>query len=191
MLDNVSKHWPIFTAIAITIVSLFNIGFFLPIGVHFIGTMDVTNVIYSFGLVFGFIAVLGPIIAQNLEKPFDWLGTLRKDRGAGVKALGVILILSGLFGMIAGSYFGVELAYFVVWAGVFTSIMLAAEYHVFITSGSVSVGRTILAFWGLMLFLVLLGAWVCSLQLNSFQTFDVTTKNGVFTNARIIRSSSS
>jgi hypothetical protein len=93
--------------------------------------------------------------------------------------------------MIAGSYFGFMLSYFVVWTGVFTSIMLAAEYHVFRATGSVSAGRTILAFWGLMIFLVQLGAWICTLQLNSPQTFEVSTKDRTFANARIMRSSSS
>ena len=70
MLENISKYWALLTVTAFAIVSLFNIGYFYVIGLHFIGVMDLTNVIYSVGLVLGFL--LPPLVALPIERIEDF-----------------------------------------------------------------------------------------------------------------------
>lgn len=43
MLERLLKYWPIIAATALAIVSVFNIGYFAIIGLHFIGVMDLSN----------------------------------------------------------------------------------------------------------------------------------------------------
>ncbi|RXG85646.1 hypothetical protein [Bradyrhizobium zhanjiangense] len=51
MLENVTKYWPFITLCALAVVSVFNMGYFTLIGYHFIGVMDLSNVVYPVGLV--------------------------------------------------------------------------------------------------------------------------------------------
>ncbi|MEA2876881.1 MAG: hypothetical protein QOF14_2077 [Hyphomicrobiales bacterium] len=61
MLDKLLKYWPLVTVASLAIVSVFNVGYFSVIGLHFVGVMDLTNIVYSIGLVFGL--AIAPLIA--------------------------------------------------------------------------------------------------------------------------------
>jgi hypothetical protein len=54
MLMNVLGQWPHISVAAFALGAVFNIGYYSEIGLHFIGTADLTNLVYSAGLVFGF-----------------------------------------------------------------------------------------------------------------------------------------
>jgi hypothetical protein len=45
VLDYLLKYWPLVTVAALALVSVFNVGYFGVIGMHFIGVMDLTNII--------------------------------------------------------------------------------------------------------------------------------------------------
>jgi hypothetical protein len=46
-MDRLLKYWPLIAAGAIVLVSVFNIGYFSILGMHFIGVMDISNVVYT------------------------------------------------------------------------------------------------------------------------------------------------
>ena len=51
MLDSLTKIFSVATLGFLFLMALFNIGYFYAIGFHFIGVMDISNVVYTFGLV--------------------------------------------------------------------------------------------------------------------------------------------
>ncbi|NPU66550.1 hypothetical protein HL667_16215 [Bradyrhizobium sp. 83012] len=191
VLERISKHWPIFTAIAIAIVSLFNIGYFLPIGIHFIGIVDITNIAYSFGLVIVLILLLGPIIFGVVQESGPSVMAQLRKRGLGAKVFAALLILSAPLGLMVGHVFGFSLLLATVWAAIFSIYMAAFTYDDFVNAGLVSSKGIFFLTWAAMLLVVLSGAWVCTHQMNSTEIFEVATKERVFTNAKVLRSSSS
>jgi hypothetical protein len=60
MLEKISKVWPLVTVAAFAIVSIFNVGYFVMPGLHFIGVMDVSNIVYPTGLI---LSLLLPALA--------------------------------------------------------------------------------------------------------------------------------
>jgi hypothetical protein len=66
MLERLMKYWPIITVSAVTIVSVFNIGYFTIIGMHFLGVMDISNIVYAVGLVFGLLIIPIVMFPDNL-----------------------------------------------------------------------------------------------------------------------------
>lgn len=55
MLENISRYWAQVSLAALAIAASFNIGDFGRIGMHSIGVVDLSNVVYSFASVFGFL----------------------------------------------------------------------------------------------------------------------------------------
>ncbi|WP_315775582.1 hypothetical protein [Bradyrhizobium sp. SZCCHNR1053] len=191
VLERISKHWPIFTAIAIAIVSLFNIGYFMPIGIHFIGIVDITNIAYSFGLVIVLILLLGPTIFGVIQESGPSVMAQLRKRGIGAKVFAALLILSAPLGMMAGHIYGVTLPSAIVWVAAISIYMAAFSYDDLVSAGSVNSSGIFFSSWAAMLFFVLIGAWVCTLQMKSSEVFEVATKERVFADAKILRSSSS
>ncbi|MET4313550.1 hypothetical protein [Bradyrhizobium sp. RT4b] len=72
MLENVTKYWPFVTLCAVAVVSIFNMGYFTLIGYHFIGVMDLSNVVYPVGLV---LCLAIPALAFF---PLDFVEQLRR-----------------------------------------------------------------------------------------------------------------
>src|SRR5262249_16306285 len=58
MLDVVARILPAASAIAVAALTIFNVGYFWRIGIHFLGIIDFNNLVYSFGLAFGLLIVL-------------------------------------------------------------------------------------------------------------------------------------
>src|SRR6185295_8989176 len=67
MLDTVTKIFSIVTLGVLCLMALFNIGYFYIVGFHFIGVTDISNVVYSFGLIFASALIL------SLLGSFIWL----------------------------------------------------------------------------------------------------------------------
>jgi hypothetical protein len=65
--DFVSTLLPSISVAALVLVSIFNIGYFSNIGLHFLGLIDLTNIVYSVGLVFGGLVVAINLLATMLE----------------------------------------------------------------------------------------------------------------------------
>jgi hypothetical protein len=45
------SYLPAITGVAILVLSIFNIGYFSKIGLHFLGVMDLTNLVYSLSFI--------------------------------------------------------------------------------------------------------------------------------------------
>jgi hypothetical protein len=78
MPERLLKYWPIIAASALAIVSVFNIGYFSVIGLHFMGVMDVSNIVYSVGLVFGLMIVPIVMFPDNLIAAFKEIASSQK-----------------------------------------------------------------------------------------------------------------
>jgi hypothetical protein len=107
MLENYSKYVPLLTLITLAIISAFNIGYFWKVGVHFIGVMDLTNVIYSFALLFPFVIVLAFLFTSDLVTNaliFVYLKSETATRSEILRGIGLPVLLSfvliGAMGMI-------------------------------------------------------------------------------------------
>ena len=58
MLDIVARILPVAATIAVASLAAFNVGYFWKMGLHFLGTVDFNNIVYSFGLTIGLWMVL-------------------------------------------------------------------------------------------------------------------------------------
>jgi hypothetical protein len=53
MLDDVAKYLPAISIFVLVLGAIFNIGFFYEVGFQFIGVVDINNLVYPFGFIFG------------------------------------------------------------------------------------------------------------------------------------------
>jgi hypothetical protein len=83
MLGGLLTFTPQATIAAIAIVSVFNVGYFSRIGLHFIGLMDITNLVYAIALVFSSLILLVQIVVPIAE--IDWFLTFAKSPDAFLK----------------------------------------------------------------------------------------------------------
>src|SRR6476620_11829429 len=83
MLDVVAKMLPAAATIAVASLSMFNVGYFWKIGLHFLGIVDWNNIVYSFGLAFGLWMVLvlvGLRLVDIFSEPASELSVHRSRR---------------------------------------------------------------------------------------------------------------
>lgn len=59
--------FPSLSIVALVLVSIFNIGYFSSIGLHFLGLIDFTNIVYSIGLVFGGLILVANILGAVID----------------------------------------------------------------------------------------------------------------------------
>src|SRR5690242_7124422 len=102
MLERLLKYWPIIAAAALAIVSVFNIGYFTIIGLHFIGVMDLSNIVYAIGLVFGVMIVPIVMFPENLIETFRDVASSRDapaKLNKAAKFASFVLVLSFAVGL--------------------------------------------------------------------------------------------
>jgi hypothetical protein len=90
MLDGVTKILAVASAIAVVALSFFNIGYFSKIGFHFLGIVDLNNLVYAFGLAMlalWILAVPVVIYANTFSKPMSETSIRRTTRAT--KPLGL------------------------------------------------------------------------------------------------------
>src|SRR5262245_57319689 len=68
MLERLTKALPLISLGAFTIFSIFNVGYFWHIGLHFIGVVDISNLVYSFGLALVALVVFSQLAGLTLGK---------------------------------------------------------------------------------------------------------------------------
>jgi hypothetical protein len=51
MLDKLAKYVPHISILSFILVAIFNIGFFYKVGIHFLGVIDINNLVYPLGFV--------------------------------------------------------------------------------------------------------------------------------------------
>jgi hypothetical protein len=157
-------YLPAISILAVLILSVFNIGYFSKIGPHFIGVMDITNLVYSFSFVVSILAgslgfyFWGGYVEAIIKNAGDIAG--RK------KIIWVILAFIGasLLGIAGISYFFPDLApkhvaverMIATPSVVFAIVMLAMDHADFKKEGKigVSAGFSSLAFAVLAIYYV-------------------------------------
>lgn len=195
MLERLLKYWPVITVAALAVVSVFNIGYFTILGLHFIGVMDLSNIVYAVGLVFGLMIV--PILMFP-EQLLDTLRDMAKSQDAVIRINGIMKFVPLCLGILFGiglfvhrpyiSITGLFAVYFVLGWLVFT----AYAYMIYVSTGALS-PRMIISGGAFTLFTIF---WIGSAiayheAFGTKSLYRVTTKDNVYDKVRLARSSSS
>ena len=193
MFENISRYWAQMSLVALAIVAIFNIGYFGRIGMHFIGVVDLSNVVYSFALVFGFLIGLMVFFSGTILRDFDQFA--RRPDAIGILnrlskwAVGIASVLFAI-GLFLGNYITTS-QLFAIW---FTLASLggAAYWWVLWRAGVpfspiFSLGAVAM----IALTISLLGSVAAEHEaFSGTPLYDVSTKSGVLDGVRIVRSSS-
>jgi hypothetical protein len=208
MLDVVARILPAASAIAIAALTIFNVGYFWRIGIHFLGVIDFNNFVYSFGLAFGLLIVLYLFLQKwvtSFSEPVSEAFRRRTMRttnifmgiGGGVFLLGPFVV--GFYGWHHSKHefyswhealrAGVVLAgYVLFWTN--WSVQSFLRYQ---TSGVVSKFDLLALPLALGMFLQA-GRFAAEWQMIASDTYIVTTKGAekqaTIENARLLRASS-
>jgi hypothetical protein len=184
---------PLVSLATLAAISLFNVGYFSEIGLHFAGVVDLTNLVYSFGLVFPIVVGLLQAASGNL---IGLLFIFAKNEDAYKKFRKFLLwvMLPGfVFGVAAFIYFGREPSHEVV-AAIFLGFFLVAlqgaiiDFH---RSQKSDWGWAALAMAFALICIVYVGRAVAYNQVHDLKnSYSLTTKELTLANVRLIRSSS-
>lgn len=199
MLERFAGMLPLVSVVALLALAAFNIGYFGLIGIHFLGVVDLSNIVYSFALSFGLIGIMSGLLGANW---FDDIADMAKRSGAYERfryfTLAVkiaALLLGGL------AIFGYWQSWF-SW-GSFEGAMLGALFALFFVlvletqfawhlNGSIKLGEIIfVAFMGVMT-ATMAGRYMAMSSMTRGPTYTIVTKaNHEIQGVRIMRSSSS
>jgi hypothetical protein len=67
---------PSISILTVALLSVFTVGYFSKIGLHFLGVIDVSNLVYSFGLIFGVLTIFASFINGDTAL---WIRRLARD----------------------------------------------------------------------------------------------------------------
>jgi hypothetical protein len=195
MLDVVAKMLPAAATIAVASLSMFNVGYFWKIGLHFLGIVDWNNIVYSFGLAFGLWMVLvlvGLRLVDIFSEPASELSVHRSRRTNKIVmwiGVGIFLIASWNPGQFisdiveAGAQLVGVLLFWSAW-----SLQSSLDYK---TSGVAKADDLIVGVLVAFLIFFQAGIFVAEWQMNNLDTYTVgTTKGASIENARLLRASS-
>lgn len=188
MLDNIGKSIPAISLAAVAVLSVFNVGYFWNIGLHFLGLADLTNFVYSFGLATTFLVVF--LSAAAIALP----ARASPNRVIALGIVGAVISMSAIFfgsRFIANEFIqeGITLVGFAI-SGAAAMRWLWLRHHLlnnlvtadFVMLGIVVIGNSFQA-----------GIFTALLEMNNWKTYSVAIKDQMTTieNVRILRSSSS
>jgi uncharacterized YccA/Bax inhibitor family protein len=196
MLKKISKLIPAISLLVVAILSLFNVGYFWRFGVHYLGVVDLSNLIYSFGLALVAISLLSffvPAIVHHFSKGSSAQAAL------GVLRVNAVLLSFAAFvgwlvlfnpGHIFDSHVasdGVMLASICIGLVVLSSKAWIRYKHL----GSETPAQ--ISFIAVLAMIGVIGAGLFAGDLAAIgrETYSIVTKQQTIENARIIRSSSS
>jgi len=195
MLDVVGKMLPAAATIAVASLSMFNVGYFWNIGLHFLGIVDWNNIVYSFGLAFGLwmaLAFVGLKLVGIFSEPASELSVHRSRRTSKIVmwiGFGIFFIasltperfISDIVG--AGAKLVGALLAWSAW-----SFQASLDYK---TSGVAKADDLILVVLLPFLIFFQAGTFVAAWQMTNLDTYTVgTTKGASIENARLLRASS-
>jgi hypothetical protein len=195
MFERLLKFWPVITVSALAIVSVFNIGYFTIIGLHFIGVMDISNIVYAVGLVFSLM--IAPIVYFP-DSLLTSLRSLAQSENAQTKMLKFVKVCFAIlaFFFTVGlfvhhqyiSITGLFAVYFVLACLVFT----AYAYMEHVQKGKVA-PRILMAGAAFYIFTIYwVGAAVAYHEaFGTKSLYLMTTKDATYDKVRLARSSSS
>jgi hypothetical protein len=187
MIDFISRYISTISLAAVAALSIFNIGYFWKIGLHFIGLVDLSNLVYSAGLALSAIAIV-LMVASNVvpRKPARWKLIAAGILGAGVSTWGIfkfsprtldpqliengaILVGFAISGTAAFNWLLQRYQITRVWDGRDIGLIVFFSYSIIFQAG----------------------IFTAALELSNRLTYTVTTKGGdVLQDVRILRSAS-
>jgi len=198
MLERFNVLLPTISIAALAALSIFNVGYFWRIGLHFLGVIDLSNIVYSFGLaavILGMLAFFVPSIVRHFSKISSQISA-RSARQM-IFLVKVIYLIGGALGWFAlfgpKTYLQSHLSQDAVMllVGVLGLFGLVTQWWLkFSVLGDKNVAEISFIAMFTIGTIFLAGSVVSDLQLSSIDTYDVTTKTGVLQKTRIIRSSS-
>jgi hypothetical protein len=188
---------PFFSVASLVLVSVFNIGYFANIGLHFLGLIDFTNMVYSIGLVFGglilFINIFAVAIDVILRVSRNSNNTIAIERWLACFAGGVIAIATLLLALphdyqpitlTVGAYFVLLFAFLFLWS----ALNIALQYR---RTQSFRFRDITLCLFALVSADLSLGKAVADSHITQqTQFYTIATKSGVLTGVILVRSSS-
>jgi hypothetical protein len=192
MFDNLTKVASFATLAVLVLTALFNVGYFYEIGFHFIGVIDISNVVYAFGLVFVLVLVflfLGLLFAFAYETAVEIWAQFPKGLKAAVVFLSLLTCAAGLWELSKLQYDEGLMAMAIAAPSIGAGMVLLSVKHW--NSANAKVGLLLGLISG-SLGLLLGGAAMARQQIaRSDVRYDIVTKSGAFGDVRILRSSSS
>ena len=66
MFGKMTTAIPLLSAIALAILTVFNVGYFSKVGLRFSGIVDLSNMVYSFALAFGAVGLIVALCGRGL-----------------------------------------------------------------------------------------------------------------------------
>lgn len=158
------SYFPAITAMAVLVLSIFNIGYFSKIGLHFLGVMDLSNFVYS-------LSFLIAVMTGSLGVYFwgDYVEVLIKNIGDAAGRRTIYWSLGAFFGSAAvvialvmyfypparQIHFPNDRFIAILWV-VGAALLLAAHYSRWIKAGQIGIGNGFFSF----VFTVLAIYWV-------------------------------
>jgi hypothetical protein len=186
MLDKLTRYLPGLSLLTVMGVAIFNIGYFWKIGLHFLGIVDLSNLVYTFGLAAAFIFIWFFVAgAVTPKKPATW-------KFIAIGILGSAISIVCMFSP-AGLLMPASIQNFVLLLGF---VILSAGALAFGTENADKTGRwnpkdvVLIIFIGIgTIFQAGLSASL--LEIENPLVYTVRTKETELQNVRILRSSSS
>ena len=187
MLDTVSRYQSVISLAAIAFLSIFNIGYFWKIGLQFLGLIDLTNLVYSFGLALVALSVTGGVGAfvffksSSLHRAFAGVVI-----GGAISMWGIIRFYPRTIEPQLAENGAILLGFVVSSAAFFGLIHLRRQ-----GGGKWNSGGQVAMVFCLAATTFQAGVFTAAIELSDRFTYSLNTKSGIIENVRIIRSSSS
>jgi hypothetical protein len=182
VIDNLSRYVSTISLAIVSTLAIFNIGYFWKIGIHFLGLIDISNLVYSLGIALTALSIGAAITTLVARVKMRWLQLLLAALGATLSIWGIIHFQPRTLDPQLPQNFAILIGFILPWAA-YTSRVIALE-------GAPRWSN--LAWIALGWWAVIFQAGICqvSVELADRFMYIVNTKTGVIENARILRSSS-
>jgi hypothetical protein len=201
MLDRLAKAVSTVTIVGLYLTAVFNIGYFYNIGYHFIGVIDVSNVVYTFGLVvlflILFLIVVGALIAGGIavyEQTLLWSQKVRQVLGVLLALVVLVVVVVFLLLIIPERNTEANLSATTLILPLGGLAVGVVAYLKWKKDGS-SFPDWRLTFASFILIsagMIAVGGLIAKLQVSSDEVhYDIVSKTNTFSDVRILRSSSS
>jgi predicted permease len=186
VLDTVSRYASAISLAAIALLSIFNIGYFWKIGLHFLGLIDLTNLVYSFGLSLAAVFLTGSIGAFVFRRSSSLLRIIAAVAVGGALSMwGIIRFSPRTLDPELAENGAILIGFIVSCAAFFGLVRLRRQ------GGAKWDWRDLAALvFCLTAATFQAGGFTAALELSDRFTYSINTKSGVIENVRIMRSSS-
>jgi hypothetical protein len=199
VVKSVIGRLPQVSVVAVVLTAVFNVGYYQEIGLHFIGTVDFTNFVYSFALVFGVLLgglqTIFSIVDASLKFSASPEAAWTKLRKPGSLAFGLIGGAMLLLGSLPADYTPISFPRIGnPWWSVLVSTTAAVPY---LMAAHLWLKLNILTLFdvGSVLFMIGYGlfSWgqaIAHEQVFSTRVYKIITHDSVIDGATLVRSSS-